>query len=105
MTVAIGSTNFHGVELKAVNEPIVIDHTDFRTYEIRVRMENVSVPNTGPLNDKNSTILAAWNSAKEIAGEVTSAAPENRVDRDRESLSGVLAAQDAYRHPVCQRRA
>lgn len=69
MTVAIGSTNFHGVELKTVNEPIVIDHTDSRTYEIRVRMENVSVPNTGPLNDKNSTILAVWNSAKKTAGE------------------------------------
>ena len=69
LTVAIGSTNFHGVELKTVDEPIVIDHTDFRTYEIRVRMENVSVPNTGPLNDRNSTILAVWNSAKEIAGE------------------------------------
>jgi hypothetical protein len=69
MTVAIGSTNFHGVELKSVNEPVVIDHTASRTYEIRVRMENVSVPNTGPLNDRNSTILAVWNSAKEIAGE------------------------------------
>ena len=32
-------------------------------------MENVSVPNTGPLNDKNSTILAVWNSAKNTAGE------------------------------------
>jgi mono/diheme cytochrome c family protein len=69
MAVAIGSTNFHGVELKTVNEPVVIDHADFRTYEIRVRMENVSVPNTGPLNDKNSTILAVWNSAEEVAGE------------------------------------
>ena len=69
LTVAIGSTNFHGVELKTVDEPIVIDHTDSRTYEFRVRMENVSVPNTGPLNDKNSAILAAWNSAKAIKGE------------------------------------
>src|SRR4051812_3233913 len=69
LTVAMGSTNFHGLELKTVNEPVVIDHTDSRTYEVRVRMENVSVPNTGPLNDKNSTILAVWNSAKEIAGE------------------------------------
>ncbi len=32
-------------------------------------MENVSVPNTGPLNDKNSTILSVWNSAKQIEGE------------------------------------
>ncbi len=65
----MGSTNFHGVELKIVGEPIVIDHTDFRTYEFRVRMENVSVPNTGPLNDRNSAMVAAWNSAKAIKDE------------------------------------
>jgi hypothetical protein len=66
LTLAVGSTNFHGVELKVLGEPIVIDHTDYRTYEYRVRMENVSVPNTGPLNDKNSAVVAAWNSAKII---------------------------------------
>lgn len=71
LTVAMGSSNFHGVELKPVGEPIVIDHTDPRTYEIRFRMENVSVPNTGPLTNKNATILALWNSAQEIAGETT----------------------------------
>src|SRR5262249_12117365 len=64
LTVAVGSTNFHGVELKIVGEPIVIEHTDFRTYEYRVRMENVSVPRPGALNDKNSAVVAAWNSAK-----------------------------------------
>ena len=69
LTVAMGSSNFHGVELKTVGEPIVIDHTDLRTYEIRFRMENVSVPNPGPLNNRNSTILAAWNSAQAIDGE------------------------------------
>jgi mono/diheme cytochrome c family protein len=69
LTVAFGSTNFHGVELKIVGEPIVIDHTDYRTYEFRVRMENVSAPNSGPLNDKNSAVVAAWNSAKEIKGD------------------------------------
>lgn len=69
LTVAIGSTNFHGVELKIVGEPIIIDHSDYRTYEFRVRMENVSVPNTGPLNDKNSAVVAAWNSAKAIKDE------------------------------------
>ena len=67
--VAVGSTNFHGVELKIIGEPIIIDHTDYRTYEYRVRMENVSVPNTGPLNDKNSAVVAAWNSAKAIKDE------------------------------------
>jgi mono/diheme cytochrome c family protein len=69
LTVAMGSSNFHGVELKTVGEPTAIDHTDLRTYEIRFRMENVSVPNPGPLNNKNSTILAVWNSAQEIDGE------------------------------------
>jgi hypothetical protein len=69
LTLAVGSTNFHGVELTTVGEPIVIDHTEFRTYEFRVRMENVSVPNSGPLNDKNSALIAAWNSAKAIKGE------------------------------------
>ncbi len=69
LTVAMGSTNFHGLELKTVGEPVAIDHTDLRTYEIRFRMENVSVPNPGPLNDKNATVLAAWNSALSIEGE------------------------------------
>ncbi len=69
LTVAIGSTNFHGVELGNIGESIIIDHTEYRTYEFRVRMENVSPPNPGPLNDKNSTLIAAWNSAKVIKGE------------------------------------
>ncbi len=69
LTVAVGSTNFHGVELTTVGEPIVIDHADYRTYEFRVRMENVSVPNSGPLNNKNSALIAAWNSARAIKGE------------------------------------
>jgi mono/diheme cytochrome c family protein len=69
LTVAFGSTNFHGVELKIIGEPIVIDHTEYRTYEYRVRMENVSVPNTGPMNDRNSAVVAAWNSAKAIKDE------------------------------------
>lgn len=69
LTVAVGSTNFHGVELKVLGEPIVIAHTDYRTYEFRVRMENVSVPNTGPLNDKNSAVVAAWNSARAVRDE------------------------------------
>jgi mono/diheme cytochrome c family protein len=67
LTVAIGSTNYHGVELKTIGEPVVIDHADFRTYEFRIRMENVSVPNTGNLNDKNATVVVAWNSAAKPA--------------------------------------
>ena len=70
LTLAMGSTNFHGVELLTVGEPIVIDHIDFRTYEFRVRMENLSSPNSGTLNERNSAIVAAWNSAKGIKGEV-----------------------------------
>jgi mono/diheme cytochrome c family protein len=69
LTVAVGSTNFHGVELRTIGEPVLIDHADFRTYEFRVRMENVSVPNTGPLKDNNAAVVAAWNSARAIKGE------------------------------------
>ena len=67
LTVAIGSTNYHGVELKTIGEPIVIDHTDYRTYEFRVRMENVSVPNPGNLTDRNAAVVVAWNSAAKSA--------------------------------------
>ena len=66
LTVAIGSTNFHGVELKILDEPIVIDHTDYRTYEFRVRMENVSQPNSGPLNDRNSAVVAAFRRGRRV---------------------------------------
>ncbi|WP_254512587.1 DUF1592 domain-containing protein [Anatilimnocola floriformis] len=70
LTVAIGCTNYHAVELKTIGEPIVIDHTDFRTHEIRVRMETMPVPNVGPPADKNAAVLSAWNSARVIKGEV-----------------------------------
>ena len=69
LTVALGSTNFHGVELATIGEAHTIDHDEFRTYEFRVRMENISPPNLGPLTDKNATILAVWNSAKAVKGE------------------------------------
>ncbi len=69
LTVALGSTNFHGVELTTIGEPQTIDHDDFRTNEFAVRMENISPPNLGPLTDKNAAILAVWNSAKPIKGE------------------------------------
>ncbi len=70
LTVALGCTNFHGVELKTIGEPIVIDHTDFRTHEFRVRMETMPLPNVGPPADKNAAVLAAWNSATAIKGEI-----------------------------------
>lgn len=69
LTVALGCTNYHGVELKIVGEPAVIDHTDFRTHEFRVRMETMPLPNVGPPADKNAAVLAAWNSAPAIKGE------------------------------------
>lgn len=69
LTVALGSSNFHGVELKVIGDPAVVEHAESRTYEFRVRMENVSVPNVGPLNAKNATVLAVWNSARAVKGE------------------------------------
>ena len=102
LTVAMGSSNFHGVELKTVGEPTAIDHTDLRTYEIRFRMENVSVPNPGPLKNRNATILAAWNSAQVIDGE--SQPPLLKIEwiEFESPLFRNLAAEDAYRHPVRQ---
>ena len=69
LTVALGCTNFHGVELKTIGEPIAIDHTEYRTYDIRVRMETMPIPNVGPPADKNAAVLTAWNSARVIKGE------------------------------------
>ena len=69
LTVALGCTNYHAVELKNIGEPLVIDHTDFRTHEIRVRMETMAVPTVGPPADKNAAVLSAWNSASVIKGE------------------------------------
>lgn len=78
LTVAIGSTNFHGVELTPIGETYTIDHKEPRTYEFAVRMENIAPPNPGPLTDKNATILSVWNSAKVIKGEA--APPRLKVE-------------------------
>ncbi len=78
VTVGFGSTNFHGVELITIGEPQTVDHKDYRTYEFMVRMENVSTPNLGPLNDKNAAILSVWNSAKVVKGET--APPRLKVE-------------------------
>lgn len=64
LTVALGCTNYHGVELKTIGEPVVVGHTDFRTHEFRVRMETMPLPNVGPPADKNAAVLTAWNSAR-----------------------------------------
>jgi hypothetical protein len=69
LSVALGSSNLHGVELTPVGEPRLVDHSEFRTYEFKVRMENIAPPNPGPLTDQNATILALWNSAREMVGE------------------------------------
>jgi mono/diheme cytochrome c family protein len=69
LTVAFGCTNFHGVELKTVGEPVVIDHTDYRTHEFRVRMETMPLPTIGPPADRNAAVLSAWNSARVIKDE------------------------------------
>jgi hypothetical protein len=66
LTVAFGCTNLHGVELTTVGDPRVIDHADFRTYEVRVRMETMPIPNISPPSDRNAAILAVWNSARPI---------------------------------------
>ena len=66
LTVAFGCTNLHGVELTTVGEPLVIDHADFRTHEVRVRMESMPIPNISPPSDRNAAILAVWNSARTI---------------------------------------
>ena len=73
LSLAIGTTNFKGVVLKPVGQPIVIDHDDFRVHEFRVRMENFPSPDApggmsigtyGP--SSNATVLAAWNSAPPV---------------------------------------
>jgi hypothetical protein len=73
LSLAIGTTNFKGVVLKPVGQPIVIDHDDFRVHEFRVRMENFPSPDApggmslGVYGAKsNATVLAAWNSAPAV---------------------------------------
>jgi mono/diheme cytochrome c family protein len=63
LAVGLGCTNLHGIEIKTVGEPITIDHTEFRTYELRARLENFPLPNPGPFRDQNCSILYAWNAA------------------------------------------
>ncbi|QDU24136.1 DUF1592 domain-containing protein [Urbifossiella limnaea] len=78
LTVALGSTNFHGVELTPIGEPVVVDQVEARTYEFQARMENISPPNSGPLTDKNAAVLAVWNSAPQVKGEA--APPRLKVE-------------------------
>lgn len=63
LAVGVGCTNLHGIEIKTVAEPIVINHSDFRTYEFRARLENFPLPNPGSFRDQNCSIVYAWNAA------------------------------------------
>ncbi len=63
LAVGIGCTNLHGIEIKSVNEPIVVDHVDPQTYEFRARLENFPLPNPGSFRDQNCSILYVWNAA------------------------------------------
>jgi mono/diheme cytochrome c family protein len=67
LSVAIGTTNFHGVEIKPLGQPLVIDHDDFRIYEFRVRMEDAPLPNT--TGRSNETVIVAWNSARMVEND------------------------------------
>lgn len=78
LTVALGSTNRHGVELQSLGEPVVIDHTDFREHVFRVRMENMPLPNVGESTKFNATVLAVWNSARALPAEAQP--PRMKVD-------------------------
>jgi hypothetical protein len=86
LTVALGATNFHGVELTTVGQPIVIDHTEFRTHEFRVRMETMPVPNVGPPADRNAAVLAIWNSARPTAAKANPPRVKIESSEDRFSL-------------------
>jgi mono/diheme cytochrome c family protein len=65
--LGLGCTNLHGVELKNVGDPVVIDHAEFRTYEFRVRHENFPLPNPGPFTDRNCSVLLVWNAAPKLS--------------------------------------
>lgn len=69
LAVGLGCTNLHGVELRNVSEPIVIDHAEARTYEFRARLENFPLPNPGHFRDQNCSILYAWNAAPSVGKE------------------------------------
>lgn len=69
LSVALGCTNMHGAELTLVGAPLRVEDTEYRTYEFRVRMESMPLPNIDPPSDRNASVLSAWNSARIIKGE------------------------------------
>ena len=80
LAVGIGCTNLHGIEIKSVNEPIVIDHAEPRTYEFRARLENFPLPNPGSFRDQNCSILYAWNAAPKLSKEKELNPPRLKID-------------------------
>jgi hypothetical protein len=77
--LGLGCTNLHGVELKNVSEPVVIDHAEFRTYEFRVRHENFPLPNPGPFTDRNCSVILAWNAAPKLSKQEANP-PKLKID-------------------------
>ena len=67
LAVGIGCTNLHGIEIRAIAEPIIVNHLESRTYEFRARLENFPLPNPGPFRNENCSILYAWNPATQAA--------------------------------------
>ncbi|MFZ9794058.1 MAG: DUF1592 domain-containing protein, partial [Gemmataceae bacterium] len=64
LAVGLGCTNLHGIEIRNVADPLIIDHSEPKTYEFRARLENYPLPNPGPFRDQNCSILYAWNAAQ-----------------------------------------
>lgn len=69
LAVGLGCTNLHGIEIKNVSEPTVIDHSEARIYEFRARIENFPLPNPGHFRDQNCSILYVWNAAPSVSKE------------------------------------
>ncbi len=69
LAVGLGCTNLHGVEIKTVGSPIVVDDFEFRTFEFCARLENFPLPNPGPFRNQNCSILYAWNAAPKLTNE------------------------------------
>ena len=63
LAVGLGCTNLHGIEIRPLGDPVVVNHAEFRTYEFRARIENFPLPNPGPFRNENCSILYAWNAA------------------------------------------
>lgn len=80
LAVGIGCTNLHGIEIKSVNEPIVVDHLEPRTYEFRARLENFPLPNPGSFRDQNCSILYTWNAAPKLSKEKEPNPPKLKIE-------------------------